>query len=93
MIARIADRNEIPACEVCGSDMHRDIQAEQCSTPLKAFFKPIEMYSLAPDTPEQYRDLKRKCPHIQFNDQLVPLATCRQEKKDLMKAVGNVELS
>ena len=93
MLSSMTDRDVLQTCEACGGDMHRDIQAEQCSTPLKAFHKPIEMYSLAPDTQEQYHELRRKCPHIQFNDHLVPLATCRRDKKDLMKAVGNVELS
>lgn len=59
----------------------------------RPFQTPIAMYSIAPETPAQLADLRRKMPGVQLDDQLVPLARNRQEKKQILEAVGAEEHS
>jgi len=54
---------------------------------------PIEMFSVAPETPAQLADLRRKMPDVQLTDQLVPVARNRQEKLRILKAVNGEERS
>ncbi len=48
--------------------------------------KPIEMFSVAPETPGQLADLRRQCPNVEFTDQNVPIARNLQEKKAILAA-------
>jgi len=75
-------------CEICGQPMFRDLPAEHMNTPLQAFHTPIEMYSVAPETPGQAADLRRKLPDVKFNDLGVPVAHNRQEKLAILRATG-----
>lgn len=55
------------------------------------FRKPIEMFSVAPETPDQMAALRKARPETQFTDQGVPLARTRTEKLAILKAVGYEE--
>ena len=83
-----------PAFCECGAEMRRDMRAEHTNTPLQDFRTPIEMFSIAPETPDQERELRRKCPEVEWDEQLkVPRARNRHQKLALLKAVGFVERS
>ena len=86
----MADRNDLPKCG-CGETMLRDVVSEHTATPLEEFRKPIEMWSIAPNTPEERRDLEKA--GATFNEDGVPLARNRQEKLKFLDTVGFVELS
>lgn len=87
-------RNDAIKCPECSADMARDITAERTNTPDQEFGRPIEMYSIAPDTPQEEMSLRRKCPDIQWDTEMhVPLARTRHEKLRLLKAAGFIELS
>ena len=79
----------LPIC-ICGMPMARDIQGETRSGNA-AFNKPIELYSLAPETLEQRRELEAV--GTTFTPEGVPLARDRAEKKRIMKTAGYVEMS
>jgi len=72
-------------------------QVSMPHTDMKAFRKPIEMYSVALDTPQEIADFKRSCPDIEcdanLNNELggIPVAHNRKEKKQIMEAMGVVE--
>lgn len=76
-----------PVCESCQKPMGRDFSRQRVNTPMQAFSKPIEMYSCAPETPEQLSAMRTACPDVEFNDLLVPLAHSRKEKLDILKSV------
>lgn len=59
----------------------------------EVYDKPIEMYSVAPETPEQLADLREKVPDLEVNDLLVPIARDRPQKKRILKAAGYEEKS
>ena len=80
-------------CPDCGTEMSRDFIAKPPATLDKPFHKPIEMFSIAPETPQEMVDLRRKLPDTQFTRDLVPLARTRAEKKRLLSAVNFQELS
>lgn len=80
-------------CPKCGVPMDRNRMAGPPATLDKAFHKPIEMYSIAPENPQQLADLRKRCPDVEFTRDLVPLAHNRAEKKRLLKAVGFEEKS
>jgi len=54
----------------------------------QAFHQPIEMFSVAPESPDQLRDMREKLPDLEFTSDLVPIAHNRQEKLAILKAVG-----
>ena len=59
----------------------------------RPYHKPIEMFSVAPETPTQFDDLRRKCPNVEFTDQLVPIARNYQEKKAILAATNFDDLN
>jgi len=75
-------------CPQCGETMVRVFLARAPGTPLRAFDKPIEMYGCAPETPAQLADLRAKCPDLEVNDLLVPVARTPQQKRDVLQACG-----
>lgn len=81
-----------PICE-CGALMVRDFSVRNKPKHARnaAFHKPIELYSLAPETPEQRRELEAV--GATFTPEGVPLARDRAEKKRIMKTAGYVEMS
>lgn len=81
-------------CPTCGAQMAHNFMARGTPATLdKPFHKPIEMFSIAPETPQQMADLRRKLPDTQFTRDLVPLAHTRAEKMRILKAVNYQELS
>lgn len=89
----MADRNSPAVCDACGSPANRAVGAERVGSMNHEFNKPIEMYSVAPNSADEVTELRRAVPDIKFNDQLVPLAHNRAEKLRILKAVGYAEKS
>jgi len=87
----LSRRDELPECDKCGTPMLRDISAECRGIRSPNFHKPIEMFSIAPNTPEEVKELRDA--GATFTPELVPLAHNRTEKKRLMKVAGVVEMS
>jgi predicted nucleic acid-binding Zn-ribbon protein len=80
-----------PSCPECGKDMFLNVARNGNSGRDANFKKPIAMYSIAPETPEQYEALARA--GASFNEDQAPLAHNRAEKKRLMEVAGHVEMS
>ncbi len=87
----IPDRNRYAVCSKCGHSSHRDMRAEGSPNSMNdAFYKPIEMYSIAPNTPAEKRQLQEA--GATFDKETgVPLARTRSEKLRLLEVVGYVE--
>lgn len=66
-------------------------------TDLKAFHTPIEMFSIALDTPEEVRAFKQRCPDVEMCDDPssemfgLPVAHNRKQKTQALAAAGYVE--
>lgn len=85
----IEKRNQGTLC-ACGALTERDFLAEGSPNSMNdAFHKPIEMYSIAPNTPAEKRVLEKA--GATFGEGDVPLARTRAEKLRLLKAVDFVE--
>ncbi len=85
----IANRDKLGSC-VCGYAAQRDITQESVKSMNQEFAKPIEMWSIAPNTPAEYRQLAEA--GARFGEQGVPLAHCRAEKLKLLEVVDHVEI-
>jgi len=85
-------QKEVP-CPQCGAMMPRTFAGRTPHTLDKPFHKPIEMYSVAPETPAEVADFRRKNPDVQLNDQLVPMARNRAEKLRILRNAGYEEKS
>lgn len=73
----------------CGAQMERDFgTGHSCASLDDAFHKPIEMFSVAPETPAQMRKLREQCPDIKFTPDRVPIAHSRAEKLRILKVCG-----
>lgn len=83
-------QKEIP-CSSCGEMMQRDFSMGTPTTSNRAFRHPIEMYSVAPETPAGLAAFRRRNPDVQLNDQFVPIAHSRAEKLQILKAEGYEE--
>lgn len=56
-------------------------------TPMRAFHTPIEMYSVAPNSPGEVRELRKAGVEL-TPDTLVPIAHTRQEKMRILALSG-----
>lgn len=56
-------------------------------TPMRAFARPIEMYSVAPNSPGEARQLREAGVEL-TPDTLVPIAHTRQEKMKILEVTG-----
>lgn len=81
---------EIP-CPQCGAKMHRTYMGRSPHSSATPYQHPIEMYSVAPNSPQELAAFRRANPDVQLNDQLVPLARNRQEKLHILKSLGYEE--
>ena len=85
-----------PACPVCRSLEYHKVPS-QVYTDLQEFRTPIEMYSVAVNSVEEARELKKKCPDADISDDIndemfgVPIARSRAAKKQVLKASGYIE--
>lgn len=75
----------------CGAVMQRIFTTKKSHSP--NFRKPIEMFSVAPTSPQELEAFRRKCPDVELTRQLVPIAHNRTEKKQILRAVGFEEKS
>ena len=82
-------RHEKPKCEECGTPMERAIGGEFRRKRSPNYHTPIEMFSLAPNTPGEVKKLREA--GAEFTPELVPIARNRAEKHRLMQAAGVVE--
>lgn len=89
-VRQIRDRNGGATCE-CGGTAVRDHRSTDGRSRNPNFNKPIEMWSIAPNTPAEHRQLAEA--GATFGELGVPLAHNRAEKKKLMEVVGHVELN
>ena len=83
-------RNDWMYCTDCGEAMTLN-PAAHSKTHSPNYHKPIELYSMAPETPEQHAELAAA--GATFNPEGVPIAHNRTEKKRLMRAAGMVEMN
>ncbi len=76
----------------CGTFCERDMLSEGVPHSMNdAFYKPIEMHSIAPNTPAEKRQLQEA--GATFDKETgVPLARTRSEKLRLLEVVGYVEM-
>lgn len=79
---------EFEACPQCDAKMQRDFSAGSPTSGNTAFHTPIEMFSIAPSTPQEMRDLRQKLPDTKFTEQGVPIAHSRAEKLSILRASG-----
>lgn len=85
-------------CPKCGKTTYKRL-TDVPWTDLKEFHKPIEMLSVAASTIEQVRDIQRRCPGVEINDDInsedfgIPVVANRKQKKAVLKAVGFQENS
>ena len=87
----IVDRDRPATCH-CGGISERDFVAEGSRASMNvAFTKPIEMWSIAPNTQAEHRQLVEA--GATFGEGGVPLAHSRAEKLKLLEVVGHVERS
>lgn len=91
VIRPMSESSDPLACQDCGEPMQRDIPAEHGRKTTPHFAKPIELWSIAPNTPEEYRQLAEA--GAEMGPQGVPLARSRSEKLRLLNLVGHVEMS
>lgn len=82
----ISEYQEHEPCPQCGVEMQRDFAPRQPED--SVYQKPIEMFGVAPETPAELTDLRRKLPDVELTDQLVPVARTYAEKKRILKATG-----
>ena len=85
-------RSKIP-CLDCddGTMMRRDFTRGTPATLDTAFQHPIEMYSVAPETPHELAAFRQRNPGVKLNDQLVPIAHSRAEKLRILRNEGYEE--
>ncbi len=72
-------------CSGCGVQTERAYDKPPI-TLNKAYRKPIEMFSVAPETPGELVALQTALPDTKFTDQGVPIAHSRSEKKAILRA-------
>ena len=83
-------------CPSCGAECFHRVPTLP-HTDLKEYHTPIEQFSIAMETDEEIRDFMRKAPDVQVstdpNDEMygVPIAKCRRDKLQALKAAGYVE--
>ena len=88
---------DIEECPKCKTPNYKK-QFALIHSPQLGYRTPIEMYSIALNTPEQIREFKRKAPDVEVEDRDynhplwgVPLARTRHQKMQALKAAGFVE--
>lgn len=88
---RTIDLRDRPTTCECGYLAERDFVAEgSCHSMNDEFHKPIMLYSIAPNTPAEKRQLQEA--GATFDRETgVPLARSRSEKLRLLEATGFVE--
>ena len=90
VLRTISERNDPCNCDPCGVLMARNVGASPQRIERKAnFHKPVELYSIAPNTPEEKRQLE--VAGATFGPGDIPLARNRAEKLRLLEVVGYVE--
>jgi len=73
--------------------MNRDFRAEAPGPP-RPFAKPIMMFSMACNTPEEIAQLRRQAPDVEVSDDPtdelygVPIARNRQQKLKALEVIG-----
>lgn len=83
-------------CPRCGQETYKR-QVCQVHTNLKEFHKPIEMYSVAVDSLEEVREMKRRNPNVEISDDPkhplfgVPIARTRADKMSVLRKEGFIE--
>jgi len=85
-------QSEIP-CPKCrnGIMMRREYAGQAPGSFNRAFHKPIEMFSIAPETPAELAAFRKRNPDVKLTDQFVPLARSRSEKLRILKNEGYEE--
>ncbi len=78
-------------CPECGAVVEKVIGAVHRRGLNPVFHKPIEMFSVAPETPGEMAAFRRALPDVQLTDQGVPLARTRAEKLRILQAAGYEE--
>lgn len=92
VLRQIKDRNDSVVCPQCRGQMTRNTQTEMTNTPLQAFHKPIEMFSIAPTSANEERELRKAVPDAEWDERLkVPKAKDRHQKLRLLRACNYVE--
>lgn len=89
----ISRHEELPPCPACGTPMPRDltVDAETRRVRNANFHTPIEMYSIAPETSEQHKQLVEA--GAEFSPGGIPIARNRGEKMRLLELAGMVEMN
>lgn len=93
----ISQDRRAPRCS-CGTEMDRDFQAEAPGPP-RPFATPIQMFSIACNTPEEIAQLRSAAPGVEVSDDPsdplygVPIARDRQQKLQALDAIGWEEKS
>ncbi len=83
----------LTVCPKC-KGAHYQKQISHVHTDLQNFHKPIEMFSVAADTPEEVRKFQQQCPDIEISDDQsnpmygVPIAKNRKGKMQALAAAG-----
>jgi len=79
-------QSEIP-CSKCndGTMMRRNFAGKAPGTFNRAFRKPIEMFSIAPETPAELAAFRKRNPDVKLTEQFVPLARSRAEKLRILR--------
>lgn len=86
VIKSIPEYDGIEYCPQCNELMQRDFAPRRPEN--LPYRKPIEMFAVAPETPEQLAHLRQQMPDVELTDQLVPVAHSYQERNQILKATG-----
>jgi len=90
---KMSDPN-MDTCPMCDAKAYEKQVRLPAGGTMAEFRKPIEMYSVAPATPEEAHALARRIPDVKMsldpNDEMfgIPIARNRHEKKQVLRATG-----
>lgn len=83
-------------CPVCSETAYHRVPTLP-QTDMREFQEPIEMYSIALNTPEEVRQFQAQCPDVKISDDEtdpmfgIPVAATRKQKLAALRAAGFTE--
>ena len=95
---RMGHAPDVTNCPKCGMALYKK-QVSAPHTDMKEYWRPIEMYSIAANSDEEIRQLKRDVPGLQISEDRsdpmygVPIAKNYSEKKKALQSTGFVDAS